>query len=44
MINFRFFTKKYFFSQHIMMESLSLQKENIVKDKINLFALEKELR
>ena len=29
-----------FFTQHIMMESLSLEEENIVKDIRNLFRLE----
>ena len=32
------------FSQHIMMESLSLEDENIIKDIGNLFRLEKGLK
>ena len=32
---------KIFFSQHIMMESLSLDKENIIKDLINVLRLRK---
>ena len=35
--------KKNFFSQHIIMESLSLKKENIIKDIRNLFRLKKLL-
>ena len=35
--------KKNFFLQHIMMESLSLEEENIIKDIRNLFRLKKEL-
>ena len=38
-----FFKKRYFFSQHIMMESLSAEEENMIKDKRNLFRLNKEL-
>ena len=34
---------KYFFSQHIVMEILSLEEENLVKDIGNLFRLQKEL-
>ena len=30
------FFKKWFFSEHIIMESLSLKKENIIKDVRNL--------
>ena len=37
------FKRKYFFSQHIMMESLSLKEENIIKDIKNLFRLKKEI-
>ena len=40
--NNRSFSKKGF-SQHIMMESLSLEKENIIKDIRNLFRLRKWL-
>ena len=38
-----FFKKIYFFSQHVMMKSLSLEAENTIKDIRNLFRLEKEL-
>ena len=39
-----FFSKKinFFFSKHLMMESLSLEEENISKDIRNLFRLKKE--
>ena len=40
-ILFFFFLKKYFFSKHIMMESLSLEEENIIKVIKNLFRLKK---
>ena len=33
----------FFFSQHIVMEKLSLEGENIIKYKINLFRLKIEL-
>ena len=36
-----FLKKKIFFSQHIMMESLSLEEENIIKDLRNLLRLRK---
>ena len=39
-----FFKKKYFFSQDIVMEILSLEEENIIKDTRNLFRLEEELK
>ena len=35
------FKKEFFFSQHIMMESPSLEEENIIKDIRNLSRLEK---
>ena len=37
------FFKLFFLSQHIMMVSLSLKKENVIKDIRNLFRLRKEL-
>ena len=37
-----FFLKKIFFSPHIMMESLSLEEENIIEDITNLFKLKKK--
>ena len=37
------FKKKKIFLQHIMMESLSLEEENIIKDIRNFFRLKKEL-
>ena len=36
--DFHFFSK-IFFSQHIMMESLPIEEENIIKDIRNLFRL-----
>ena len=36
-----FLKKKIFFSQHIMMESLSLEEENIIKDLRSLLRLRK---
>ena len=38
-----FLKKEIFFSHHIMMESLSLEEENIIKNIRNLFRLKKEL-
>ena len=40
---FFFLKKNFFFSQHIITESLSLEKENIIKDIRKLFRLKKEL-
>ena len=40
---FIFFKKGYFFLQHLMIESLRLEKENIINDKRNLVRLTKEL-
>ena len=40
-IDFYFLRNSYFFSQHIMMESSSLEEENIIKDVRNLLRLEK---
>ena len=37
------FFKKYFFSEHMMMKSFSLEEESIIKDARNLFRLKKEL-
>ena len=37
------FLNNLFFSQHIIMESLSLEEENIITDVRNLFRLKKEL-
>ena len=37
------FFKKFFFGQHIMMESLGLEKENIIKDIKNLLRRKNEL-
>ena len=42
-VDFYFLLKKWFFSYHIIMESLSLEKENIIKDTRNLFRIKKEL-
>ena len=39
--DFYFFLNNYFFSQYIMMESPSLEKENRIRDVRNLFKLEK---
>ena len=39
--DFYFFLNNHFFSQHIMMESPSLEKENRIRDVRNLFRLEK---
>ena len=39
-----FFLKKFFFSQDIVMEILSLEEENIIKDTRNLFRLEEETK
>ena len=39
----KLFLKKTYFSQHIMMESLSLEEENIIEGIRNLFRLKKEL-
>ena len=33
--------KKIFFSQHIIIKCLSLEEENIIKDKINFYRLKK---
>ena len=38
-----FLKKRQLFSQHIMIESLSLEEENIAKDIKNLFRLKKQL-
>ena len=38
-----FFLKIFFFSQYILMESLSLEEENIIEYIINLFRLKKKL-
>ena len=40
-IGFYFLRRNFFFSQHIMMESPSLEEENIIKDIRNLSRLEK---
>ena len=42
LMDFNFFLKKYFFSQHIIMEMLSLEKEKIIEDKRNFFRLKKQ--
>ena len=42
--DFYFFFKKNIFSQHIMMESLSLEEKIRIKDIRNLFRLEKETK
>ena len=42
-VDFYFLFKKWFFSYHIIMESLSLEKENIIKDTRNLFRIKREL-
>ena len=42
-VDFYFLLKKWFFWYHIIMESLSLEKENIIKDTRNLFRIKKEL-
>ena len=41
MIDCHFFFKKIFFSQRIMMESLSLEEEKIIRDIRNFFRLKK---
>ena len=41
MRDFYFFQKKIFFSQNTMMESLSSEEGNIIKDIRNLFRLKK---
>ena len=41
-MKYDFFLRSIFFSQHIMMKSLSLEEENIIKDMRNLFRLKKE--
>ena len=43
-IDFYFFKKKKIFSQHIMMESLSLEEEKMIKNLITLFRLENETK
>ena len=37
------FLKNWFFSKYILMESLSLEEENIIKDIRNLFILKKDI-
>ena len=43
-IDFYLVWKKFFFSQHIIMENPRTEKEKIIKDIRNLFSQEKELK